>query len=111
MSNEFTPGPWYMGKPVFGQYHIYSDYTVDKKSCVAGKQAICTAPYEGKKGTIAYHEMFKANAALIAAAPELLAALEQIERLSLEADGTLVDVRAVLGDIARAAIAKAVGHE
>lgn len=35
---------------------------------------------------------------------ELLAALEQIERLGREADGNLVDVRAMLGDIARAAI-------
>lgn len=37
---------------------------------------------------------------------ELLAALEQIERLGREADGNLVDVRAMLGDIARAAISK-----
>lgn len=42
-------------------------------------------------------------------APDLLAALEQIERLSREADGNLVDVRAMLGDIARAAISKAIG--
>lgn len=40
---------------------------------------------------------------------ELLAALEQIERLGREADGNLVDVRAMLGDIARAAIAKVKG--
>lgn len=49
----------------------------------------------------------EANAFLLAAAPELLAALEQIERLSREADRSLVDVRAMLGDIARAAIRKA----
>lgn len=50
------------------------------------------------------------DARLIAAAPELLEALEQIERLSREANGTLVDVPAMLGDIARAAIAKAEGR-
>jgi hypothetical protein len=49
-----------------------------------------------------------ANARLIAAAPELLAALEQIKRLSLEADRSRLDVASMLGDIARAAIAKAV---
>lgn len=38
---------------------------------------------------------------------ELLAALEQIERLSGFADRKLVDVPTMLGDIARAAIAKA----
>ena len=36
---------------------------------------------------------------------KLSAALEQIERLSREADGNMVDVRAMLGDIARTAIA------
>ncbi len=40
----------------------------------------------------------------------MLFALQQIERLSREADGSLVDVRAMLGDIARAAIAKATGQ-
>ncbi len=38
---------------------------------------------------------------------ELLAALLQIERLSREANRNMVDVPAMLGDIARAAIAKA----
>lgn len=46
-------------------------------------------------------------AELAGAAPDLLTSLEIIERLSREADGSLVDVRAMLGDIARAAITKA----
>ena len=46
---------------------------------------------------------------LIEAAPELLATLEQIARLSREADRSRVDVASMLGDIARAAIAKAAG--
>ncbi|WP_447775673.1 hypothetical protein [Variovorax boronicumulans] len=40
---------------------------------------------------------------------QALAALTQIERLSREADGNLVDVRTLLGDIARTAIAVATG--
>lgn len=44
------------------------------------------------------------------AAPELLEALEQIERLSRTADAKLVNVRAMLGDIARAALSKARGE-
>lgn len=45
------------------------------------------------------------------AAPDLLAALSQIERLTREADGITINVRAMLGDIARAAIAKAEGKQ
>lgn len=37
---------------------------------------------------------------------DVMAALEQIERLSREADPKLVDVPAMLGDIARSVIAK-----
>lgn len=40
---------------------------------------------------------------------ELIAALEQIERLSRTADGKLVNVPAMIGDIARAALSKARG--
>jgi hypothetical protein len=40
----------------------------------------------------------------------VLGALRQIERLSREADGSLVDVRAMLGGIARAAIVKMEEH-
>jgi len=40
-------------------------------------------------------------------ADRAISALEQIERLSREADASLVDVRAMLGDIARTALANA----
>lgn len=64
---------------------------------------------DGKRvGADSDHE-FQANAHLIANAPSMLATLQQIERLSREADGSLVNVTAMLGDIARAAIAKATG--
>ena len=38
---------------------------------------------------------------------EIIAALQQIERLSREANRNMVDVPALLGDIARAALTKA----
>ena len=41
---------------------------------------------------------------LFARAPELLASLQQIERLSREADRQAVDVASMLGDIAREAV-------
>jgi hypothetical protein len=46
------------------------------------------------------------NAGMIEAAPDLLATLEQIARLAREADRSRLDVATMLGDIARAAIAK-----
>jgi hypothetical protein len=70
--NGHTLGPWYMTyPPYFGQYHVYSNNSVNGNPCIDGRQAICSIPYEGKKGAVAYHEMFKANAKLIISAPEL----------------------------------------
>lgn len=102
MPNELvqhTLGPWHAGKPMFGYYQIYSDHTVNGQPCKSGRQAICTAPYEGKKGAVAYHAMFAANARLIAAAPELLAALKGVLRVA--------DRQTDEFDAARAAITKA----
>lgn len=58
--------------------------------------------------TPATAERIMSDARLIAAAPDMAAALAQIERLSREADRAAVDVPAMLGDIARAALARAV---
>lgn len=72
-----TPGPWAIhhdGKPLFGYWHIRQD---PKDWDGHGYQAICTLP-ASKKGTH-YGDMFQANAVLIAAAPDLLAALQQVE--------------------------------
>lgn len=83
MSAQHTPGPW-LHQP-------------DQEKIVSSSGQ--TIVYELNSS--------EEDARLIAAAPDLLAALEQIERLGREADGSMVDVRAMLGDIARAAIAKA----
>ena len=50
------------------------------------------------------NERRKALAEMFAAAPKMRAALQQIERLSREADRGAVDVPAMLGDIAREAL-------
>lgn len=90
---SFTPGPWVVSDDGDGAVFV-----VEKGS-------------EGR--TIAdmnAHPMpeddTRANAALIAAAPELLAALEDIEALPVDDNGDII-VPAGFLDTARAAIAKA----
>ena len=99
---KHTPGPWELQKPLFGEQHIYvhSENSVNGRKVLSGRQHICVVPYEGKKGAAAYHEMFNANARLIAAAPELL------EELIMMLDA--YEIPAVRAR-ARAAIAKATG--
>jgi hypothetical protein len=58
----------------------------------------------------ASQEMTGAVAQLVKTSPILYARLDQIERLSREADRSLVDLPAVLGDIAREALAEARGE-
>lgn len=106
-----TPGPRFTGEPHFGRYGIYSEHTVGGGRCKQGRQSICIAHYEGKGGSKAYHEMFKANARLIAAAPELLEALQVVvENWSsqFERQGHAAPKWA---QQARAAIAKATGAQ
>ena len=104
--SKHTPGPWELSKPNFGERHIYvsSWRSVDGKKCTSGKQHICVLPYEGKRGAIVYHEMFNANASLIAAAPDLLEALEDLLGWQTLAPDDVVAA-------ARAAIAKARGEK
>jgi len=114
MSNKHTQGQWVglnAKTKKFGSFHGWRADNETASSTMA-------APINAGRETIAMvvtddwerKEEMHANARLIAAAPELLAALSQIERLSREADGGLVDVRAMLGDIARSAISKATGN-
>jgi hypothetical protein len=102
--SKHTPGPWEIAKPAFGEQHIYvssGNSVRGKLPAHSGRQHICVVPYEGKRGAIAYHEMFNANARLIAAAPELLEAL----KLIASAENSALDLAYCKG-IARAAIAK-----
>lgn len=104
--SKHTPGPWELQKPLFGEQHIYvhSENSINGK-VLSGRQHICVVPYEGKRGSAAYHEMFNANARLIAAAPVLLEALKQAVAW-IEGERTPIDALAN----ARAAIAKAEGQ-
>lgn len=114
--SKHTPGPWEIGRPAFGEQHIYvsSGHTVRGEPVKSGRQHICVLPYEGKRGAVAYHEMFNANARLIAAAPDLLAALKDTHAL-LQATLLIIndpEARSIAKqqlDSNRAAIAKATG--
>ena len=72
---KFTPKPWKCEKsPIFGEWFVRQD---PKEWDGKGFQYICSLPAD-KKGTH-YGDMFKANANLIAAAPEMYEALRSIE--------------------------------
>lgn len=79
-----TPGPWAIhhdGKPLFGYWHVRQD---PKDWDGMGYQAICTLP-ASKAGTH-YGEMFRANAHLITAAPDLKAFADAILIYQVEGD-------------------------
>jgi hypothetical protein len=105
MSNH-TPGPWHLGHSGYANtpFIVYPDGQPRPDWRKARPVPYILALVEQDEGPD--HKTQEANARLIAAAPELLAALEQIKRLSLEADRSRLDVASMLGDIARAAIAK-----
>lgn len=88
--SKHAPGPWTASPRQDGLYNIY-----------AGPHdvALCVAPD---------------NAALIAAAPSMLAALQAVEfmlSIPLEHEQDLVESRARALSMARAAIAKATGTD
>lgn len=66
--SKHTPGPWQCSaRPSGPWWHIG-----------AGNQSVCTVHACSKKHAPVYAAMFKANADLIAAAPDLLAALSAL---------------------------------
>lgn len=91
MPHSFTPGPWETLS--FSQHELQTDFAMVK----IGKRV----PMVG------YSDEDKANARLIAAAPDLLAALRGLRDAFL---GTSVEVQADAMRAARAAIAKAGGE-
>lgn len=97
---KHTSGPWVIsnnGKPSFGNFHIRQD-PKDWKG--HGYQSICSS-HASTKGT-AYGEMFAANAKLIASAPALIDALDEIIN-----EGSIDRIKS----IARDAIRNATGVE
>ena len=91
MPHSFTPGPWETLK--FSQHGLQTDFAMVK----VGKRV----------HMIGYSDEDKANASLIAAAPDLLAALRGLRAAFI---GTSVEVQADAMRAARAAINKAVGQ-
>lgn len=68
--SEHTPGPWkFESRPVFGEFYVRQD---PKDWNERGYQLICSLPATKP------NDMFRANARLIAAAPELLDALRLV---------------------------------
>jgi hypothetical protein len=92
--SKHTPGPWMAGKQV-----IEDELNVPYVSIRQGQKHIAQVTYGMPP------EMF-ANARLIAAAPELLEALDEIEGLPVNDDGERIIPPGFL-DKARYAIAKA----
>ena len=99
MPNERTdfshnPGPWRVEESIGGEGWISSDDPGD------GGDIVCNSPYTDEEKSL---KRWEANARLIAAAPDLLEALQRVAD-DYEAAGVQV------ADWIRAAIAKATGR-
>lgn len=82
-------------------------YAVWREGCDGQKLLTFTSTYERAEAIEFAVDAARRLRGGSAGAREMREALEQIERLAREADSSLVDVGAMLGDIARAALAKA----
>lgn len=97
MEAKHTPGPWRIGRPsVMNGVQIFRDYDFP-----ARVETICTMPDKGKGRT--------ANARLIAAAPDLLAALEAVREMCIPGMNWTDEIGQELLRIADDALAKAKG--
>lgn len=98
MSNDFTPGPWTIGYKFKSQWHdtikIYGK----------GAVQICQVSTDGQRND---SEINKANAYLIAAAPDLLEACQEF--MDCEPYANLLGGNEHVIDMIKAAIAKAKG--
>jgi len=96
MTDTFTPGPWSVSGVRFKWRTSYSDQVMDSHQVGPddGKGSVAIVPYNPRN-----HAEEFANARLIAAAPDMLAALQAVVRV---ADRATVEF-----DMARAAISKA----
>lgn len=96
MTNPWTPGPWHYSPTHYGKAYDIGAADGDNVALVYG-------PSENGS------DFFRANARLIAAAPELLAALEEMVEVHPRYNRDHWPVLADALDHARAAIAKAKG--
>lgn len=106
MSEGFTKGPWVIKGTLFGEWNISSEYSVGGVKLSNGRQHIASSPSASSKLNPDYFAMFHANARLIAAAPDLLEALESAQMAIMGYTHQNAITLAAL-EKARAAIAKA----
>ena len=97
MSDEYTKGPWYVGSGTYEGRNIYSVASVTDDEGFTYQPIVASVEDDGIK-------CWDANARLIAAAPDLLEALQEMVR-------TFAKNHAPAVDVARAAIARATGEQ
>jgi len=97
MTTKHTPGPWYVGSGTYEGRNIYSVASVTDDEGFTYQPIVASAEDDGIK-------CWDANARLIAAAPDLLEALQEMVR-------TFAKNHAPAVDVARAAIARATGEQ
>ena len=105
MTTKHTPGPWYVGSGTHEGRNIYSVASVTDDEGFTYQPIVASAEDDGIK-------CWDANARLIAAAPDLLEALQRIaDGQEMSGVFTFADVVLRYQEIARAAIAKATGEQ
>jgi hypothetical protein len=118
MSTQHTPGPW-IGKNKHGKYNPDHTWSADDENksnsetaaIWAGGKVIALVVHSSNRFTFESDPSIDANASLIAAAPDLLEALQDLFGADMEhvlmGDGKDDQIEAIAK--ARAAIAKATG--
>lgn len=116
MTTKHTPGPWYVGSGTYEGRNIYSTASVTDGEGFTYQPVVATA----EDDEVA---CWDANARLIAAAPDLLEALQwyeakavQMGRAAIHQDSKLMlalmkEIAVEYGAKARAAIARATGEQ
>ena len=106
MPHSFTPGPWYVGSGTYECRNIYSVASVTDDEGFTYQPIVASAEDDGIK-------CWDANARLIAAAPDLLEALQNIAEYwnQDQNEAAMADACWHAIHTARAAIAKAAGEQ
>lgn len=105
MTTKFTPGPWYVGTGTYEGRNIYSAVSVTDDEGFTYQPVVATAEDDGIN-------CWDANARLIAAAPDLLEALQNIAEYwnQDQNEAAMADACWHAIHTARAAIARATGE-